>query len=92
MEHNKDVTDPCAEFGPVQMRALVWFFCVILIGGALTFKLSKIDRWMWEHDGETLNREAHVENRHALFGIQSEHLDPRQNGTYVAAASKTETK
>ena len=92
MEHQSDVKDPCADFGPIQMRAIVWFFCVILFGGFLTYKLSSIDRWMYDNDGETFDRLAHQENRRALFGISSEHLDPRQNGSYVAAAKKTAAK
>ena len=72
--------DPCAGFGPMQRSALIWFFAVIVIGALLTFNGAKLDRWMYDNNGETLNYSNYRENRGALLGIESETLDPRQRG------------
>lgn len=88
MSEEKNVEDPCAEFGPAQRAALVWFAAVIVIGMALTYKLAGIDRWMFVHNAETLDYHAYKENRRAATTIASEQLDERQAGDYVSAIEK----
>ena len=77
------IEDPCADFTPVQRNAYIWFFCALLLGGILTFKFSKIDRWMYDHNAEFINVTAHKEIRHASASLQSERIDPRQGGDLV---------
>ena len=79
------VVDPCAEFGPAQRSAVVWFV-VILIGGALlTAKLAGVDTWMYENNAEVLDYQKYRENRAAFTGLASERSDARSHGDLGSA-------
>lgn len=80
--------DPCKEFGPSQKKALIWFFAVIIIGAALTWRLSKVDRWMYDNNGEYLNYEAYRDNRNAATSVAMEPGDPRKYGDITTAREK----
>jgi hypothetical protein len=77
MSNHTQQMDPCAQFGPVQKRALVWFVVIILIGSALVCKLARVDRWMYDNNGEFLNYKAYKDNRTAATSVASEPSDPR---------------
>lgn len=82
--------DPCAEFGPTQRWAVVWFFSVIALGLFMTYRLSNLDRWMYDNNAETFNTESIRENRLAFTSVRSEQSDPRQQGDYFSALGKLE--
>jgi len=86
--HNSEdhsTVDHCADFGPVQKRALLWFMCAIIAGGLLTYKLCSIDGNMYETGGDTLDYVAYRENRVGSRSIGSEQIDPRMHSSYTTA-------
>ena len=92
-EHNAhEVEDACAEFGPVQYRALVWFFSVILIGMGLTYTLRMTDLHNYMTNGEYFDNDAYRENRLSSTSVASEPMDERAHGDLPTAASKLNQK
>jgi len=81
-------TDPCADIGPEQRKAFIWFVAVIIIGVALSFQLASIDRWMYDNNGELFDLAKIRENRRAGTSLPSERLDERLNGNYSEAVTK----
>ena len=80
--------DPCAEFGPAQKAALVWFIAVILLGIPLVVTLCGIDTKMYAAKGRFLDFETYKENRMAFTSIGSENFDERAQGGYSVAAAE----
>lgn len=76
-QHTNDIDDPCADFGPDQRWAVVWFISVIVIGVAATYGLSKVDRFNYDTKGRFLDNEKYRQNRLATTSIGSESIDPR---------------
>lgn len=84
MAHN-EVHDPCGSFGSVQRWAVVWAVGAIAVGALLTYNLSRVDNWMFQHNGEFLDYVAYRDNREAAIGIGvgADNLDPRAQGDFV---------
>ncbi len=74
------VKDPCAEFGPVQIKALLWFFGAVLLGGTLVVNFAKIDAWMWDTNAEFFNYSAYRENRKSATSLAGDSIDERAHG------------
>ena len=92
MATHQNSEDPCAEFTPVQRNAYIWFFGALLLGGFLTFKFAKTDRWMYDNNAEFINVTAHKEIRHASSALESERIDPRQGGDLVSSLLNLRSK
>ena len=74
------VEDPCADFGPVQRNALIWFVFVVIGGGILVSQLARIDSWMFANNAENLDYGKYRENRVAQYSLGSDAVDPRSRG------------
>lgn len=74
------VKDPCAEFGPVQIKALLWFFGAVLLGGTMVANFAKIDAWMWDTNAEFFNYSAYRENRKSSTSLAGDSIDERAHG------------
>ena len=90
MSEKVNIEDPCAEFGPTQKWAVVWFLSVLVITALLVCKLSEIDRKMYDTNAECLDYDQYRANRASSFGLKSEAVDPRQRGSYSEAVSLSE--
>ena len=82
-EKSKKQCDPCAEFGPTQRSATVWFFCAILVGASLTVVLSQIDRFNYDTKGRYLDYSAYKNNRKSSTTIPFEQIDERKEHSSV---------
>ena len=80
-----EIADPCADFGPAQRTAVVWFIVMVLGGALLTARLAGIDAWMFVNNAEVLDYEKYRENRAAFSGLASERSDPRSRGDLSSA-------
>ncbi len=78
--HDSLVKDPCAEFGPTQIRALIWFFGAVLLGGTLVTNFARIDAWMYSNNAEFFNYTAYRENRKSATSLASDSVDERAHG------------
>lgn len=83
--HESLVKDPCAEFGPVQIKALLWFFGAVLLGGTLVANFARIDAWMWDTNAEFFNYNAYRENRKSATSLAGDSIDERAHGGIDAA-------
>ena len=80
------VEDPCAEFGPVQRNAIIWFVFVVIGGGILVSQLARIDSWMFENNAETLDYGKYRENRVSQYSMGSDDVDPRSQGAMPSSS------
>lgn len=85
-ENAKKPHDPCGSFEAPQKFALVWFFCILAGGIALTLGLAQLDRGMYDSNGEWIDYWQYRENRNAFTRVPSENIDPRALGSYSTAA------
>lgn len=85
-EASTTVQDPCAEFGPNQRWALVWFLAIVFGGIVLVTQFARMDSWMWENNADFMDWKAYKENRIAHTTIPSERTDHRSAGDYSTAA------
>lgn len=86
-DHGADslVKDPCAEFGPTQIKALLWFFGAVLLGGTLVTNFARIDAWMWDTNAEFFNYSAYRENRKSATSLGGDSVDERAHGGVLDA-------
>lgn len=89
-DHSSDslVKDPCAEFGPTQIKALLWFFGAVLVGGTLVANFARIDQWMYDTNAEFYNYTSYRENRKSSTSLASDSIDERAHGSLVDARAK----
>ena len=69
--------DPCADYGPNQRSAVVWFFAVISIGVVLGVSLATYDRGNYDAKGYIMRFDDHKENRLSATSLPSERQDER---------------
>lgn len=81
------IVDPCAEIGPNQRWAFVWFVAILIIGTVATVKFAGMDKWMWEHNADWMDWDKYKENRVAHTTIPSERNDRGSEGDYASAAT-----
>ena len=85
MAHATTDLDPCAVDGHYHKLAYVWFVCVVIIAALMTFYLARIDRWMYDTNGQYLDDAKYRENRVGATGIATEFVDPRKSGDFTSA-------
>ena len=91
-EQQGTVVDPCAEFGPDQRWAVVWFVLILIGGVTFVRVLSHIDEWMYAHNAEFLDYDAYADNRFSHTSIRSAPMDPRARGDLQTAYDRTGTQ
>lgn len=86
-----ELKDPCAEFGPAQRNAILWFLFIIIGFGIVVSQLARLDSWMYVNDAETLDYDKYRENRTAQSTVPSEGMDIRANGTFPSSSTNSLT-
>lgn len=89
MAHTTNSQDPCAEFGPTQKSALIWFVGAITFGALLTWKLCAIDFHLYSTNAEMIDYGKQHENRTAAATIGSEEIDGRARGDFGTARTES---
>jgi len=86
--HAHNQKDPCADFGPDQRYAVVWFFAVVIIGLFAVFTFRNTDAYNYATNGEFYDYAKFRANRVGQTHIASEGADERANGNLAHAASE----
>lgn len=80
--------DPFASLGGERRRAIVWFVVVLVFAVVFVVRLASIDRWMYDHNAETIDYVKYRENRLGSVSIASERIDSRSRGDYSSVTSE----
>ena len=72
--------------------AYLWFAGAAAAAAGLTIGLARIDRWMYDHNGEFLDNQAYRANRMAATALRGDLLDARQDHGLAEAVHALEDK